>query len=193
MNYNDKIHLAKLKESRKEIGSNNNGPSVATSGSVAYDEKMKDGFKNLIAQLRNRQKGIKRKAEDSTIGTSLSLEDCRKPKMSRAAVPRAISSTQFSSPPTSSVEMSKDVKPKHSSMNARPFISASTTTTPKRKDRTSPTRQTKIVWECGKCTFENEVISWSRTKQSCKMCGAQRVENKEKVASSTNLRNYFKL
>ena len=61
-----------MKESRTEIGSNNNSSESCnvTSGSQAYDEKLNNGFKDLIAQLKNKQKGIKRKAENDLISTN---------------------------------------------------------------------------------------------------------------------------
>lgn len=61
-----------MKVSRTEIGSNNNSSEVCnvTSGSQTYDEKLNSGFKDLIAQLKNKQKGIKRKAENDLITTN---------------------------------------------------------------------------------------------------------------------------
>lgn len=204
-NYNDKIHLAKLKDSRKEIGSNNNGSSVATSGSTSYDEKMKDGFRNLIAQLKSRQNGTKCKAEDLTKTASLSLENDHTPKMTSLLNPKlkddcnlkvtpsefrkTISSTKSSSQPMSKAEISEGRKAKQTVTNTHPFVSvpaikATESMPTRRKYRTPPTCQTKSrLWECKQCTFRNEAISWSRTKQSCKMCGALRVENEEKIAS----------
>jgi hypothetical protein len=71
-NYNDKVHLEKLKVSRTAIGSTNDNSEVCsvTSGSQVYDEKLNSGFKDLIAQLKNKQKGIKRKAENDLITTN---------------------------------------------------------------------------------------------------------------------------
>lgn len=191
MNYNDKILLEKIKESRDKIGKSNNKDVTITSGSSAYDKKLESGFQDLIARLKDQRKGIKRKPDEAIAKFETSQHTNTSNILSttssdigstRRSSPRATSTASSSIPSSSSPPVSSALRDslnqtQNVSNNLSSFsYSTVSASKKKREKRKTPSPATKKggLWNCSMCTFQNKSYTWSKTKPKCSVCGAEK-------------------